>query len=193
MVSGGEVHKLMVGESDGANGKTCASAKQPRFQFSQCFSWEQPLDGKSKDYQGELQIEGWKWIGSAESLTEWITINMKTMSASTFCLLLVICWRIWESRNQKVWNRSSPALLLHATVVTANNKDMNITGLWFLLRNHEGKFLAAKEQKWRGIFQSREAEAISEALKWLKVLKVDNVQVESDALLVIQSQFNFIF
>nr|GMC48066.1 hypothetical protein Iba_scaffold29650CG0050 [Ipomoea batatas] len=104
----------------------------------------------NSDAHSNLMSVCWKHINvmpigsTAESLTEWITINMKTMSASTFYLLLV--GYLLEdmgvnSRNQKVWNRFSPST---ATVVSgarnyleawtcvqnsmSNNKDMKITG-----------------------------------------------------------------
>nr|GMC92116.1 uncharacterized protein LOC109155154 [Ipomoea batatas] len=89
------------------------------------------------------------------------------------------------------WRKPPPGWV-KLNVDVAINKGLNSTGLGFILRNEDGNFLAAKEQKWSGIFQPREAEAISirEALKWIKVMNVDRVQIETDALLVIQGLNN---
>nr|GMD59832.1 uncharacterized protein LOC109184133 isoform X1 [Ipomoea batatas] len=167
-----------------------------------------------------------------ESFTCWILRNMESMTAMSFCLLLVLCWKIWEVRNAKVWNNKAPrstivvggarsfyeawstvqatclksqALLeqnhwnkppsgwVKLNTDAAYNKGLNTTGLGFILRNDECYFMAAKEQVWRGQLQSREAEVISirEALKWIKGMNIDHVQVETDVLLVIQRLNNY--
>ncbi|XP_031093123.1 uncharacterized protein LOC115997669 isoform X1 [Ipomoea triloba] len=40
-------------------------------------------------------------------LKDWIIENMNIMEQSLFCQLLVTCWKIWEVRNQKLWNNQS--------------------------------------------------------------------------------------
>lgn len=62
-------------------------------------------------------------------------------------------------------------------------------GFGFVLRDENASFIAAKEVPWEGFFSPSEAEAIAvrEALKWIKVLHLDQVQVETDCLKVVQS------
>nr|GMC71359.1 uncharacterized protein LOC109155154 [Ipomoea batatas] len=73
-------------------------------------------------------------------------------------------------------------------VDAAINSTSRATGLGCILRNSRGEFVAARETKWYGCYQSKLAEAISirEALLWLKEMQFDRVLVETDALLVIQ-------
>lgn len=73
-------------------------------------------------------------------------------------------------------------------VDAAMSMDTKVTGFGCVIRNDKGEFLAAREQKWHGCFNSKVAEAISirEALRWLKEKKIDNILVETDALLVIK-------
>nr|GMD20329.1 uncharacterized protein LOC109155154 [Ipomoea batatas] len=68
------------------------------------------------------------------------------------------------------------------------NKELKTIGLGFILRNDNGGFVAAKEKMWQGLYNAKEAEALAvrEALSWIKELNIDHVQVETDALLVIQ-------
>lgn len=40
-------------------------------------------------------------------LKDWIIENMNIMEQSLFCQFLVTCWKIWEVRNQKLWNNQS--------------------------------------------------------------------------------------
>nr|GMD12674.1 uncharacterized protein LOC109155154 [Ipomoea batatas] len=90
-------------------------------------------------------------------------------------------------KNTAHWEKP-PLGVLKLNVDAAFNKDSNCMGMGFILRNHEGAFVAAKNIKWYGIYHSKEAEAIGvrEALKWLKIMELDTVIIESDALLVTQ-------
>lgn len=58
-----------------------------------------------------------------------------------------------------------------------------------MLRDSLGTFVAARQIPWKGNLQAKEAEAIGvrEALKWIKNLNLEMVQVEMDAQLVFQS------
>ncbi|XP_031127768.1 uncharacterized protein LOC116029864 [Ipomoea triloba] len=101
-----------------------------------------------------------------------------------------------SSQNDLSCWRKPPPGWVKLNVDAAINKGLNSTGLGFILCNEDGNFLAAKEQKWsEEIGPTRftsEAEAIRirEALKWIKVMNVDRVQIETDALLVIQGLNN---
>ncbi|XP_031099793.1 uncharacterized protein LOC116003991 [Ipomoea triloba] len=61
------------------------------------------------------------------------------------------------------------------------------TGLGCILRDEEGKFIAALQQSCDNLYQPKigEAIAIREALKWIKALNFQSFIVESDAQLVI--------
>nr|GMD76464.1 uncharacterized protein LOC109192287 [Ipomoea batatas] len=65
-------------------------------------------------------------------------------------------------------------------------KDM---GFGWSLRDEHGQFVAASGIPSKGVFTPKEAEAmaIKETLSWIKNKNMDHVEVESDALQVIQS------
>nr|GMD88427.1 uncharacterized protein LOC109155154 [Ipomoea batatas] len=89
--------------------------------------------------------------------------------------------------SQMKWTKP-PHGWLKLNVDAAINKELKTIGLGFILRNDNGRFVAAREQMWQGLYNAKEAEAIAvrEALSWIKELNIDYVQVETDALLVIQ-------
>nr|GLL29396.1 uncharacterized protein LOC109189292 [Ipomoea trifida] len=74
-------------------------------------------------------------------------------------------------------------------VDAAINKLEAAMGLGSVIRDDNGNFIAAWGAQWRGNFTPREAKpvAIREALSWLKAHNMDNVQVDSDSLQVVQS------
>nr|GMD38901.1 uncharacterized protein LOC109191080 [Ipomoea batatas] len=45
--------------------------------------------------------------GGNMGMAEWIAWHMKALDDFSACLLLTICWKIWESRNQKLWRNLS--------------------------------------------------------------------------------------
>nr|GMD98846.1 uncharacterized protein LOC109177106 [Ipomoea batatas] len=65
-------------------------------------------------------------------------------------------------------------------------------GLGFVLRDSGGNFIAAGARNWAGSYHPKLAEAISirEALKWSKEKGYNALQIESNALLVIQGLKN---
>ncbi|XP_019195631.1 PREDICTED: uncharacterized protein LOC109189292 [Ipomoea nil] len=89
--------------------------------------------------------------------------------------------------NQK-WTKPQPGLL-KMNVDAAINIQEAAMGLGSVIRDEDGKFIAARGEQWKGLFAPREAEAIAirEALSWLKLHNIDNVHVESDSLQVVQS------
>nr|GMC92491.1 uncharacterized protein LOC109148798 [Ipomoea batatas] len=42
-------------------------------------------------------------LGGNVNFADWIAGQMKTLDEYSVCLLLTICWKIWEARNQKLW------------------------------------------------------------------------------------------
>nr|GMD07752.1 Polynucleotidyl transferase, Ribonuclease H fold [Ipomoea batatas]GMD09264.1 Polynucleotidyl transferase, Ribonuclease H fold [Ipomoea batatas]GME05095.1 Polynucleotidyl transferase, Ribonuclease H fold [Ipomoea batatas] len=42
-------------------------------------------------------------LGGNVNFADWIAGQMKTLDDYSVCLLLTICWKIWEARNQKLW------------------------------------------------------------------------------------------
>lgn len=83
-----------------------------------------------------------------------------------------------EAANGKLKMNVDAAINIHAAAM----------GLDSVIRDEEGKFVAARGAQWRGNFTPREAEAVAirEALSWLKLHNFDNVHVESDSLQVVQ-------
>nr|GMD72664.1 uncharacterized protein LOC109162712 [Ipomoea batatas] len=89
------------------------------------------------------------------------------------------------------WKRP-PQGWLKVNVDAANDQQSKVTGLGFVLRDYEGSFVAAKIEKWQGLYHPKAGEAIGirETLKWVKKMGLDHIQVESDAMLVIQGLSN---
>ncbi|XP_031107832.1 uncharacterized protein LOC116012436 [Ipomoea triloba] len=173
----------------------------------------------------------WDTVGnvdynSSNSLLDWLELNFNTKADNDLCLLISICWKIWEARNEKIWNQkifnashiclsaanllsewntanlpmnfsripatltkwTSPPTLMYKLNVDAaldiNNKRM---GFGFALRDSTGALVAARSAPYFRLFMPNEAEAmgVKEALKWVKSMNMDNLQVESDCLQVI--------
>jgi len=78
--------------------------------------------------------------------------------------------------------------MLRMNVDAAINKRDATMGLGSVIRDEDGNFVAARGAQWRGIFTPREAEAVAirEALSWIKSHNMDNVNVETDSLHVVQ-------
>nr|GMD46977.1 uncharacterized protein LOC109155085 [Ipomoea batatas]GMD46978.1 uncharacterized protein LOC109155085 [Ipomoea batatas] len=77
---------------------------------------------------------------------------------------------------------------LKLNVDAAIDKHTGNMGFGCVLRNNHGSFVAACGLRWRGIYNAKEAEAIAirESLSWLKSNNFDNINVETDSLLVVQ-------
>lgn len=43
-------------------------------------------------------------LNSDMSLAEWVSWHIKVLDEDSCCLILMVCWKIWEARNQKLWN-----------------------------------------------------------------------------------------
>nr|GMD52496.1 uncharacterized protein LOC109191080 [Ipomoea batatas] len=165
-----------------------------------------------------------------EYAREWADHHMQNLDNEMSCLLLMVCWKMWFIRNDKVWNGKSvsPVCLVEGTkryladwkVVVGSsdhhsrtrnksaskwekptsgflklNTDAavdvqrNRMGYGWVLRDDTGQFVAAACIPGRGLFSPKEAEAmaIREALSWTKRHGVSKIQVESDALQIVQS------
>lgn len=96
-----------------------------------------------------------------------------------------------KQKDFEKWEKPPRSWLKVNTDAALDSQGRHI-GLGFVLRNSDGNFIAAATKHWRGNFQPKLAEAIGvrEALKWLKDMQYDNIQVETDALLVIKGLNN---
>nr|GMD10769.1 uncharacterized protein LOC109155154 [Ipomoea batatas] len=85
------------------------------------------------------------------------------------------------------WQRP-PSGFLKLNVDAANDQHAHATGLGMILRDSTGSFVGALQVKINGSYQPKVAEAMGfqEALKWIKSINADFVQIESDALLVVE-------
>ncbi|XP_019181954.1 PREDICTED: uncharacterized protein LOC109177101 [Ipomoea nil] len=95
---------------------------------------------------------------------------------------------LWEAKNEKVTNWIKPPLgWKKLNVDAAFDSTHRKMGFGLFLRDANGCFVAARKIPWHGLFRSDEAEVmgVKEALKWLKELNVDCVEVEMDAPKVI--------
>nr|GMD28072.1 GPN-loop GTPase 3 [Ipomoea batatas] len=157
-------------------------------------------------------------------LLDWIKDRFDSLTKSELAHFITICWGIWNSRNQKVWNNvdSSPKLVVKHSlsylkewksvrssphlqdVSTQRSTDkwvkldsgtlkLNIdasthqnafqVGMGWILRDHQGYFVAAQAATRPGPLHPREAEALAvrKALSWLKDNQWEDVVVETDA------------
>ncbi|VFR03295.1 unnamed protein product [Cuscuta campestris] len=109
-------------------------------------------------------------------------------------------WRMPTPRNStttnlraepgatKGWERP-PVNYLKVNVDASSGLVDRYVGLCFIVRDYEGRFVAAKSIKCRGSFGPREAEAIAvkEALSWIKSKGWKQVLVETDCKEVVDS------
>ncbi|VFQ65841.1 unnamed protein product [Cuscuta campestris] len=93
-----------------------------------------------------------------------------------------------EPGATKGWERS-PVNYLKVNVDASSGLVDRYVGLGFIVRDYEGRFVAAKSIKCRGSFGPREAEAIAvkEALSWIKSKGWKQVLVETDCKEVVDS------
>nr|GMD95498.1 uncharacterized protein LOC109191080 [Ipomoea batatas] len=105
--------------------------------------------------------------------------HIQNLDKDRACLLLMLCWKLWLARNDKVWN-GFLKLNTDATVIP-NSRRM---GFGWVLRNDCGKFIDASIITGKGVFSPKEAEvmAIREALTWIKRKGINVVNIETDAL-----------
>nr|GMD23989.1 uncharacterized protein LOC109191080 [Ipomoea batatas] len=165
------------------------------------------------------------------SFAQWVDLHILKLDVDKCGLLLMLCWKIWTARNDKIWNgkMASPSSLVEGTKcyladwinivnmgernnVAASTKPeqkwerpgqgylkLNIDaavrpnngrmGFSWVLRDEYGLFVAAGSIPGNGVFTPREAEAMAvrEALSWIKDHGYSQVEVETDALQIIQS------
>ncbi|XP_019181959.1 PREDICTED: uncharacterized protein LOC109177106 [Ipomoea nil] len=112
-----------------------------------------------------------------QSFMDWLETQFTSQPKDHLCLLISVCWKFWEAKNEK------KKLNVDAALDSTHRK----MGFGLLLRDANGCFVAARQIPWHGLFRSDEAEVmgVKEALKWLKELNVDCVEVEMDGPKVI--------
>lgn len=108
-------------------------------------------------------------------LDAWKEIHCKTTATKT-------------ALQMEKWKKP-PENILKLNVDAALDNNSRTTGFGFIIRDHNGLFVAAAGMNCNGLYHPKMAEAIGirEALNWIKSLGVTKVQVESDALTVIQN------
>lgn len=93
-----------------------------------------------------------------------------------------------SAQQELRWNRPREGTFkLNVDASVKQNQDHFAVGM--VLRNHEGRFVAGKAARFRGVVQVLEAEvmAIFEALKWLEDMHPMEVMIESDSLLAVRA------
>lgn len=91
-----------------------------------------------------------------------------------------------SSTSSTVWPKPPPGLF-KVNVDAALDPNSKKMGFGFVIRDSAGSLIVARCLPWFRLFKPGEAEAVGvrEALKWLKSLNFDNLQLESDCLQVI--------
>ncbi|XP_031112158.1 uncharacterized protein LOC116016135 [Ipomoea triloba] len=162
------------------------------------------------------------------NVQDWFFDCLNALHNELIAKFVIICWGIWCSRNECVWQGASfdlSLMLRHSLLFLENwsaantspivnqgprsvvrwekpqrgrlkmntdaaiNQTKGITGFGWLLRDHDGHFLGAKNLRGQGIYGPKEAEAIGmrEALSWLKDTCLGEVDVETDSQLVFKA------
>nr|GME04994.1 uncharacterized protein LOC109155154 [Ipomoea batatas] len=136
----------------------------------------------------------WKiWGARNQKLWNNIATNPNTIADDANAFLTA--WRSFHplprtrARHDIVakWEKPPSGWLKVNTDAATASQDLKV-GLGFIIRDSESSFVAAVATCYQNDYHPKLAEAISirEALKWLKGKSMDNVQIETDSLLVIQ-------
>ncbi|XP_019170830.1 PREDICTED: uncharacterized protein LOC109166321 [Ipomoea nil] len=162
-------------------------------------------------------------VGDAHgNVIDWFFVLLSRLHGDLVAKFAMICWGVWQSRNECVWNSVAfnvelvvhRALSFWSSWMSVNTHgqaeqsaagdegwkrpeagriklntdasvlpDSNSMGLGWVLRDHSGLFLAAKNVYLEGIYTVNEAETIClrEALSWLKDTGMGSVDVEMDS------------
>ncbi|XP_019173793.1 PREDICTED: uncharacterized protein LOC109169366 [Ipomoea nil] len=111
----------------------------------------------------------------------------------------IIFWQNWQHANvtqqtgnpdtgDDRWSRAAVGRLKLNTGA-ALNASTNSMGLGWVLRDHNGTFMAAKNMRITGIFTVNEAKVVSlrEALSWIRDTGMGNIDVEMDSQTIFYS------
>ncbi|VFQ81500.1 unnamed protein product [Cuscuta campestris] len=141
---------------------------------------------------------GW-YAPAVGSFHDWLLAVLHLFNEYDKGLAFHLLWMIWSARNAKVWKgvrrsplegwERPPVNYLKVNVDASSGLVDRYVGLGFIVRDYEGRFVAAKSIKCRGSFGPREAEAIAvkEALSWIKSKGWKQVLVETDCKEVVDS------
>ncbi|XP_024038311.1 uncharacterized protein LOC112097351 [Citrus clementina] len=160
------------------------------------------------------------FVRSYSSFFEWIEQMFNRCSKEECKLAMMVCWRIWLNRNDKVWNEHSSRAqnLVNAAgrylfqwqearkriftivelvqlghgLVCWSKPPMDSFSFGGVIRDSRGAFVAAKCQCFPGLSSPREAEplAFHEALNWMKSLQISKIIIEIDCLNVYAALIN---
>ncbi|KAH9754875.1 reverse transcriptase domain-containing protein [Citrus sinensis] len=149
-------------------------------------------------------------FGSCSSLFDWFEQVFTRCCKDDCNLAVMLCWRLWFNRNDKVWNNhgSRAQSLVNAaghclfqwqeakrrTFTIAEDIPLGhgsvcwgkppVVSFGGVIRDSGGDFIAAKCQSFPGSFHPREAEALAvrEALSWIKHMQLSKIIIETDCL-----------
>lgn len=116
--------------------------------------------------------------GALSFLLEWQSVNQ-------------IPHRSCDSSTEEKWSKPENGwkkLNIDAALDMLNRR----VGFGFVLRDEDGRFLAAKEVPRPGLTRADEAEVMGmkEALKWLKEINIDGVQIETYCIKTVNNMNN---
>ncbi|XP_019197365.1 PREDICTED: uncharacterized protein LOC109191235 [Ipomoea nil] len=113
--------------------------------------------------------QGWKHANETEQADEQVQVLSR-----------------WKPPQSGRWKLNTDASV---------NAAAGITGIGWVLRGHDGGFMAAKNVRFEGVYTINEAEAIAvrEAFSWFKDTGMGDVDVETDSQTVFHSLFQHSF
>ncbi|KAM6569414.1 hypothetical protein CsatB_017399 [Cannabis sativa] len=136
-----------------------------------------------------------------ENFLGWFTASFAAVDAEKKLLLSVLCWAIWNARNDVTsWSglRADDGAE-HWTVPSVNSIKVNVDAALFdggnrygcglVARDHFGMLIEGKMALFSGSVTPKVAEAIGirEALSWIKRHNWQQVTLETDCLTVVQA------
>nr|GMD83431.1 uncharacterized protein LOC109167502 [Ipomoea batatas]GMD88129.1 uncharacterized protein LOC109167502 [Ipomoea batatas] len=81
-----------------------------------------------------LAKQCWDILGSVNyssstTFLEWIDLLFSSKSGHDLCVIISLCWKIWDARNEKIWNNtiiSASHICLSATNFLSNWSTVNV-------------------------------------------------------------------
>ncbi|XP_073049734.1 uncharacterized protein [Primulina eburnea] len=131
-----------------------------------------------------------------ESFAEWFFHILGKLDMERRQSFVMTLWGIWHSRNERVWNNTSPSAnwtMSHANdtlkewlacnVDAGFDTEKRSFAVGMVVRDFNGSFIICKTSLHHGTALVKEAEALAihEALSWIKGMGHDKVIVESDS------------
>uniref|UniRef100_A0A803QA67 RNase H type-1 domain-containing protein n=1 Tax=Cannabis sativa TaxID=3483 RepID=A0A803QA67_CANSA len=146
----------------------------------------------------------WNRVGIGTSSTpdntflDWCIISFKALDVEKRCVLAMICWAIWEARNDLVWNKKTGDGAEHWILPQVNSIKINVDttmferengfGFGMVARDSNGFLIEGRTTFLTGQVEPKVAEAmvVREALSWIKDHQWQSTSLETVCLLVVQ-------